>query len=175
MGSDVFNVANGLGLAFGSPGEMTPLALPLAAIAASVDFMVNFFEDLFGGSESPPTPRQLLHGRHPLYPVILGVSDSLTPTMESQGKPDFCGDPEWCGKKPLQKVQYRPTPAPDAGLTPDQQNKVLRWYLGGMTARQAWEMYLQREMTEGEYCFFLLLNSGPRPTPTPEPNYLALG
>jgi hypothetical protein len=26
---------------------------------------------------APPTPRQLLHGRHPLYPVILGVSDGL--------------------------------------------------------------------------------------------------
>jgi len=92
-----------LGLAYGSAGEMTSLALLLAAIAAAIDFLVNFFEDLFGGSERPPTPRQLQHGRHPLYPVILGISDSLIPTMESKGKPDFCGDPDWCGKKPLQK------------------------------------------------------------------------
>ena len=39
------------------------------------------------GSSSPPTPRQLLHGRHPLYPVILGVSDGLIPTEASAGNP----------------------------------------------------------------------------------------
>ena len=53
--------------------------------AASVDFLVNFFEDIFGGSDNPPTPRQLLHGRHPLYPVILGIQDGLIPDEWSAG------------------------------------------------------------------------------------------
>ena len=119
VGSDVFNVANGLGLAFGSPGEMTPLALPLAAIAAAVDFMVNFFEDLFGGSDNPPTPRQLLHGRHPLYPVILGIPPSLIPTEESEGKCKFCGDPSPCpNARPLQKKSSAPSPAPTPAPPP---------------------------------------------------------
>ena len=103
VGSDVFNVANGLGLSLVSPEWTMSLALPLAGIAAGVDFLVNFFEDLFGGSESPPTPRQLLHGRHPLYPFILGVSESLIATMESEG-PKICYDgPQPCTTPPLQK------------------------------------------------------------------------
>ena len=49
-------------------------------------------------------PRQLMHGRHPLYPVILGVSDGLIPTEASAGKPQFCGDPQPCpNARPLQK------------------------------------------------------------------------
>jgi hypothetical protein len=34
-------------------------------------------------TDNPPTPRQLLHGRHPLYPVILGIQEGLIPTMGS--------------------------------------------------------------------------------------------
>ncbi|MGA7870734.1 MAG: hypothetical protein WCA22_07525 [Candidatus Binatus sp.] len=62
------------------------------------------FDDLFGGggSDTPPIPRQLRHGRHPLYPLILGFSDGLIPTMESAGKPPVCGDPDLCPDPPLQ-------------------------------------------------------------------------
>ncbi len=38
---------------------------------------MSFFEWLLGGSGVPPTPRKLLHGRHPLYPKILKISNSL--------------------------------------------------------------------------------------------------
>ena len=64
--------------------------------------IVQFFDDLFdGGSDSPPIPRQLRHGRHPLYPVILGVQDGLIPTEASAGAPQFCGDPMLCTSRPL--------------------------------------------------------------------------
>ena len=168
VGSDVFNVANGLGIGLVSPEWTMSLALPLAGIAAGVDFLVNFFEDLFGGSESPPTPRQLLHGRHPLYDWILGVSDSLTPTMKSKGKPDFCGEPQLCGTAPLQKVQYRPTPAPGAGLTKEREDQLLD-LAGKLSVEQGYEMYLQGKLTEQEFYFFLFMKGGPAPTPTPTP------
>lgn len=46
-------------------------ALAGAEIGATIGAIVSFFEDLFGGSSGPPpTPRKLLHQRHPLYPVI---------------------------------------------------------------------------------------------------------
>jgi hypothetical protein len=53
---------------------------PVGIAAATIYDLVSLFEDLFGGGgSSPETPRQLLHGRHPLYPVMLGVSDGLIP------------------------------------------------------------------------------------------------
>jgi|GEM_PF-5907152 len=61
------------------------------------------------GGSAPPTPRQLFHARHPLYPVILGVSDGLIPTEGSEGKPEFCGDPQPCpNTRPLQKKSDAP-------------------------------------------------------------------
>jgi len=49
-------------------------------LAAAATGLFELFEDLFGGGGSePPTPRQLLHARHPLYPGILGVQDGLIP------------------------------------------------------------------------------------------------
>jgi len=106
VGTDVFDGANALGLAF----REIPLALPLAIIAEDVDFLVNFFEDIFGGGGSPPIPRQLMHARHPLYPVILGVQDGLIPDEMSKGKAELCGDAEFCGTKPLQKAEYASKP-----------------------------------------------------------------
>ncbi|MFZ1886960.1 MAG: hypothetical protein WAU33_02935 [Candidatus Binataceae bacterium] len=60
-------------------GEV-PVAVPLAGIAYAVDFLVNFFEDLFSGPSSPEVPRQLMHKRHPLYGEILGVQGGLVLT-----------------------------------------------------------------------------------------------
>jgi len=110
VGTDVYEGASALGLAFGE----TPLALPLAIIAEDVDFLVNFFEDIFGGGSTPEIPRQLMHGRHPLYPVILGIQDGLIPEEVSAGKPELCGDAEFCGVLPLQKAEdaYQ---SPDSG------------------------------------------------------------
>ena len=48
-------------------------------IVAIFEWWASFFEWLFGGSSAPPTPRKLLHARHPLYPDIIGVPDGLIP------------------------------------------------------------------------------------------------
>jgi hypothetical protein len=54
-------------------------------IAAGIG-LFELFDELFGGgSDSPPVFRKLRHNRHPLYPVILGVPDGLTPD-ETSGK-----------------------------------------------------------------------------------------
>ena len=76
-------------------------------IATAAFGLFDIFDAIFGGGDSaPPTPRQLLHGRHPLYPVILGITDGEIPTMESSGGPQFCGDPAPCpNARPLQKEQ----------------------------------------------------------------------
>jgi hypothetical protein len=47
------------------------------AAAAAVDFLVNFFEDNFSEGGSAPIPRQLRHGRHPLYAGTIGISPYL--------------------------------------------------------------------------------------------------
>ncbi len=79
--------------------------IPLGAIAQAIEELVSFFEWLFGGS-SPTIPRQLLHARHPLYPVILGVQDGLIPDEASEGKCKFCGDPAPCpNARPLRKAE----------------------------------------------------------------------
>jgi hypothetical protein len=69
------------GLVIGTP-EGGPIgALAGAAIGAAIGAIASFFEVLFGGSSSEQaTPRQLLHGRHPLYPIMLGISSGLIPT-----------------------------------------------------------------------------------------------
>jgi hypothetical protein len=77
---------------------------PPGWIAAAASGLFVLFDDLFGGgSDNPAPPRQLRHGRHPLYPVMLGVPDGLIPTMGSAGAPPICGDPHVCNKCPLQK------------------------------------------------------------------------
>ena len=80
--------------------------IPAGEIAQDIEELVSFFEWLFGGSSAPPTPRQLYHGRHPLYPVILGITDGEIPTMESSGGPQFCGDPAPCpNARPLHRAE----------------------------------------------------------------------
>jgi len=64
-----------------------PVAVPAALTAYVVDFLVNFFEDIFGGGSSPPIPRQLMHRRHPLYAAILGIDSGLIPTEGPAGTP----------------------------------------------------------------------------------------
>ena len=53
---------------------------PSGPIVQGIESLISFFDSLFGGSDNPPTPRQLLHGRHPLYDQLLGVSRGLTPS-----------------------------------------------------------------------------------------------
>jgi hypothetical protein len=59
------------------------LGPPGALVGAILGGIAYLFEDLFGGSSNPPPPRQLVYARHPLYPVILGVSDDLIPDQVS--------------------------------------------------------------------------------------------
>jgi hypothetical protein len=99
------------GVDIGSGGILTPAAI----IGSIIDGLVQLFLDIFGGSDTPPIPRQLLHARHPLYPDILGVSDDLIPDEVSLGKPQFCGDAHVCPYCPVAKdestPEYRKAPA----------------------------------------------------------------
>ncbi len=52
-------------------------------IGAAIGAIAALFEDLFGGSSAPPTPRQLLYARHPLYDWILGAPFGLIVTEGS--------------------------------------------------------------------------------------------
>jgi hypothetical protein len=64
---------------------------PPGWIAAAASGLFVLFDDLFGGGgSSPQIPRQLRHGRHPLYPVMLGVPNGLIPTEASAGL-EICG------------------------------------------------------------------------------------
>jgi hypothetical protein len=77
------------------------------ALAAATFGLYELFDDLFGGGGSSlEIPRQMIHGRHPLYPVILGITDGEIPTMESSGGPQFCGDPAPCpNARPLHRAE----------------------------------------------------------------------
>jgi hypothetical protein len=46
---------------------------PVGAIIQGIYDLISFFDWLFGGSDNPPIPRQLRHGRHPLYAGIIGI------------------------------------------------------------------------------------------------------
>jgi hypothetical protein len=107
-----------------SEGGLT--VIPVGAIAEAIYELVSFFEWLFGGSSAPPTPRQLLHGRHPLYDQILGVSDGLVPDESSEGL-KVCGDPSPSKQRPLSgKPQYqKPGSSPKGGLTPEQHDRFV--------------------------------------------------
>jgi hypothetical protein len=59
--------------------DEVPYALPIVAAIRIVEEWVSFFKWLLGGGGAPPTPRQLLHGRHPLYDWILGIQPGLLP------------------------------------------------------------------------------------------------
>jgi hypothetical protein len=107
-----WGVSEGYPSATYSDGEGASVALPLGAVAFGIDFLVNFFEDLFSGPNSPPIPRKLMHKRHPLYGEILGIDTGIIATVGSDGPPQFCGDPKNCNKSPLQK-------APNPGAQPE--------------------------------------------------------
>ena len=107
-----WGVSEGYPSATYSDGEGASVALPLGAVAFGIDFLVNFFEDLFSGPNSPPIPRKLMHKRHPLYGDILGIDSGTIPTEGSQGV-TFCADPQPCNKPPLQKS----TPAPPSACS----------------------------------------------------------
>jgi hypothetical protein len=97
-----------------SIGEYGPIGIiPGAILGAEIGSWISFFEDIFGGSSNPPPPRQLLHGRHPLYPNILGVQDGLIPDEKSAGPEQTCGDLQICNTRPLRK----PTPAPPSACS----------------------------------------------------------
>ncbi|HYB91772.1 MAG TPA: hypothetical protein VEC38_12090 [Candidatus Binataceae bacterium] len=83
----------------GSAAADPAIAPFVAAVAIVVDFLYNLFEDLFGGGK-PEVPRQLLHKRHPLYPVILGISDGIIVT---EGSPSPANDDS---DRPLQINPY---------------------------------------------------------------------
>ncbi len=67
----------------GFASETASYVIPLGAIARIIEEWVSFFEWLFGGSGAPADPRQLLHGRHPLYDWILGLPVGLIATEAS--------------------------------------------------------------------------------------------
>ena len=71
------------------------------------------------GGGSPEIPRQSLHKRHPLYPVILGVSDGLIPTEASEGT-KICPDPGPSTQRPLQTPSAQPNACPQETPAPQQ-------------------------------------------------------
>ncbi len=63
VGVDIYDAASLFNLLL-APESLQLPALALALVGGDIDFLVNFYEDIFGGSDNPPTPRQLLHGNH---------------------------------------------------------------------------------------------------------------
>ena len=97
---------------------LLPLGPIPAIIATAALVLFDIFDAIFGGgSDTPPTPRQLLHARHPLYPVILGVPEGLIPTEGSEGL-KICGDPHPSSSRPLQKQSAAPSSTPSPSPTP---------------------------------------------------------
>ena len=107
-----------LSIIWGSDALTAGLATPAAIVGTIVDGLVQLFLDLFGGSSSPPTPRQLLHGRHPLYPLIIGTPLGDIPNQESSGKPELCGDQSVCNVRPLGDDRVLELPRATTPATP---------------------------------------------------------
>src|ERR1019366_3106596 len=64
---------------WGTDASTLGLVTPAAIVASILAGLEELFFDLFGGgSDAPPIPYQLKHGRHPVY-TKLGLSDDLTP------------------------------------------------------------------------------------------------
>lgn len=97
-------------------------------VATAALALFDIFDAIFGnGGSNPPLPRQLDHGRHPLYPDILAVSVSLIVDEVSAGKPPICGDPAVCNKPPNQKKDPAPGPTNgDSTTTPGQNPPDMR-------------------------------------------------
>jgi hypothetical protein len=147
--ADVLNAGNAIG---GITDRDVPIVLPLAIIGGGVDFLVNFFEDIFGGGESPPPiPRQLRHHRHPLYSVILGIPEGLIPDEVSGGRPPVCGDPWLCPTRPLAddkvlEIPQASTPTPTPRPTPtwdEIQQHIAQLRANGEDSRSI-ELYLEQ-------------------------------
>jgi hypothetical protein len=155
-GKDVYIGGNAIG---GITYDEVPIALPLAIIAGGVDFLVNFFEDILGGGESPPPiPRQLRHNRHPLYPVILGVPDDLIPNEGSEGL-KICGDPSPDITAPLQTAPILLAQELDEGYM----DILLEDYLA-----EGIHVYMCSQGMESEaLCGDLYRQPSPPPTPGP--------
>jgi len=88
-----------LGAIWGADLTSGQILLGPAIIATIVDGLVQAFLDLFdGGSDAPPPPYQLKHGRHPVYVQVLGISPDLIPDeASSYGGPE--GGPGIDGSK----------------------------------------------------------------------------
>jgi hypothetical protein len=95
-----------------SDPETGGIITPVAIAATLADAIFQIFSDLFGGSDNPPIPRQLRHGRHPLYAGIIGIRTGLIVTEFSEG-PKFCSDPHPCKDPPLQKAEFRQPQQPE--------------------------------------------------------------
>ncbi len=100
-------------LGVGVGGSESGFIVPVGAIAEIVEQWISFFDWLFGGGGPPPTPRKLLHQRHPLYPVILGIPDGLDPTEGSaapttsvEAAPEAAPNEPPPNEPPLQKPGY---------------------------------------------------------------------
>jgi hypothetical protein len=84
-----FAALSALGYIWEADADSGGFLTPAAIVASILDGLVQLFLDIFdGGSSSPPTPRQLLHGRHPSYAAILGIPLGLLPDQGSAGAPE---------------------------------------------------------------------------------------
>jgi hypothetical protein len=90
----------------GFSSEAGSFVIPLGTIAQIIEEWVSFFEWLFGGGGTPVIPRQLRHNRHPLYPVVLAIRPSETPSEGSEAptesEPTAPSTP--CNPPPLQLI-----------------------------------------------------------------------
>ena len=102
---------SGFGGDYGGGGDDSD-AVPILPIIGDLEFWASFFDWLLSGSSAPPTPRKLLHGRHPLYPVFIGTPIGLIPTQGPSGAPQLCGDQSVCNVRPLRVKDPAPGPTP---------------------------------------------------------------
>jgi hypothetical protein len=87
--------------------------VPYLEIAAAIFGIVELFEDLFSGPSTPPTPRELKHGRNDLYAYVNNISTDYMPDEANSAHITVVvdlpnGDPP---QAPLQKPEYRKAPA----------------------------------------------------------------
>jgi hypothetical protein len=87
--------------------------VPYLEIAAAIFGIVELFEDLFGGPSTPPTPRELKHGRNDLYAYVNNIPTDYMPDEANSAHNTVVvdlpnGDPP---QAPLQKPEYRKAPA----------------------------------------------------------------
>ena len=123
LGVGIGSGASGFGNSDPSGGNID--VLPIIGIA---EFWASFFDWLFGGSGAPPTPRQLLHGRHPLYDWILQIVAGLLPDEKSAANMPSGPGSSPPNFSPLLKVQDVIVP-PES--TVPAQPQALPWGLPG--------------------------------------------